>query len=184
MTEFTHPYQTKVNRILPADIHTQLCATPCGSTVINYIERVANQAYNNYVELRNLRRTFKKYEKFWHKFYVTRIDTCNITESTDVSQHRINILLNKLVQYRDFLNHSVDNWIDISSKFIRVILKKDQLLSKTIYDEQSIKFVQIHNRAMKSLEKNIKCGISNAIECVIKYTTQSQYKFWRRKVCS
>ena len=180
--DFTHPYQTKVDRILPDDIYTQLSATECASTVVKYIEAIAKQAYNHYVNLRNLMGRFNKYQDFWQDFCVRKIDTSNMNDSTDLSKYRIDVLINQLKNYVDYLNESVSNLIDIGNKFIHDSIKQDDLLAQTIYHDQTTQFVNKHNQTIKSLEKNIKRGTVNAIECVIKYTTQSQYKFWRRKV--
>ena len=173
MAEFTHPYQNKIERILPQNVLDQLRATECANIVIEYMEAMARQTYNQFKENNNAMRSFNKYRSFWQQFSVTR------SKDENISKYRQNILMVKLNKYIEYINDSMPQcMIDIQQVLMKNKLSNDVTFTELIEK----KFVEKHNGLMKKLEKNQKCGIQNAIDCMRQHTTQRQYKFWRKKV--
>lgn len=171
--EFTHPYQNKIERILPSNVLEQLQATNCGNTVIEYMEAMATQSYHQFVDNKNSLRSYNKYQLFWKKFSVSQKD------DEFLSTYREKILLKKLNQYVEYVNGSMPKCMtDIEQIFVKEKLSNDVSYSQSIED----RFVSNHNGLMKKLEKNRKGGIKHAIDCMRQHTTQRQYKFWRKKV--
>ena len=173
VAEFTHPYQTKIERILPQNVLDQLRATECANIVIEYMEAMAKQTYHQFIENTNAMRKYINYESFWKKFTVSqRMDQI-------MSKYRQKFLLEKINKYMEYINDSMPRCI---TDILQVLLKKKLLNDVTFTQLIEQKFVKKHNGLMKKLEKNEKCGIKNAIDCMRQHTTQRQYKFWRKKV--
>ena len=178
MTNVNH---CKIRRLFPEWCSHILRQTECWYTISHIVETIAETAYKRYQANRRLTRAQEEYATLWDDLDIEKI--CDIRiEDNHVTQKVLKILTQSFNTYREYLNNSINDILDIGFVAFHERIESDLNFKNETMLLLNDEFAEKHNELIRLESRNEEIGIPNAIKCVVENTTQNQYRFWRQKV--
>ena len=146
------------------------------------MESLADTAYTRYLKIRRLTREKQEWDHLWTKLNIDKISNIQI-KNGELSRASIQILIDSMDEYRQYLNESINGLLDIGILTFHNLIESYENYKNETMQLLNDDFVKKHNELIKNISTDVLIGIPNAIKCVVENTTQNQYRFWRQRVC-
>ena len=123
----------------------------------------------------------EQYGTLCNDLNIEKINNIKI-DNDHVSQQDLTILVDSLNKYREYLNKSINDILDVGFVAFNECIESDLNFKNATMLLLNDDFAKKHNELIRLESRNEENGIPNAIKCVVENTTQNQYRFWRQQV--